>query len=234
MTIRIKNWSHFQHFKDRRPPWVKLYRELLDDMDWHELEPKAAKILVSLWLIASEFDGELPGIKRLAFRLRITEKETLDVIFKLSHWLEQDDINPISERYQVDAPETETETEKSREDTSPAKLPTCPTQAIVDMYHEVLPELPTVRLMDDKRKRAIAGLWRFALTSKKPDGQPRAQDAEEAKVWTRQFFERARVNDFLMGRNAREGAHANWKCDLDFLLTDKGMKHVIEKTRDTA
>lgn len=115
---------------------------------------------------------------------------------------------------------------------SPAKLPTCPTQAIVDMYHEVLPELPTVRLMDDKRKRAIAGLWRFALTSKKPDGQPRAQDAEEAKVWTRQFFERARVNDFLMGRNAREGAHANWKCDLDFLLTDKGMKHVIEKTRD--
>ena len=117
---------------------------------------------------------------------------------------------------------------------SPAKLPTCPTQAIVDMYHEVLPELPSVRLMDDKRKRAIAGLWKFALTSKKPDGQPRAQNPEEAKAWARQFFERARANDFLMGRNSRDGQHSNWKCDLDFLLTDRGMKHVIEKTQDAS
>jgi hypothetical protein len=33
VTIRIKNWAQFQHFKDRKPPWVKLYRDLLDDME---------------------------------------------------------------------------------------------------------------------------------------------------------------------------------------------------------
>ena len=65
-----------------------------------------------LWLIASEDDGKLPSIKTLAFRLRLSEKQTNDAIINLSHWLEQDDINAISERYQHDPLETETETEK--------------------------------------------------------------------------------------------------------------------------
>lgn len=115
MPIRIKSWSKFQHFKDRRPPWVKLYRDLLDDMEWHQLEPRAAKTLVMLWLIASENDGELPEAKTLAFRLRTTERSILDVLGELSHWLEQDDISAISERHQGDAPERETEKSRDRD-----------------------------------------------------------------------------------------------------------------------
>jgi hypothetical protein len=29
--LTIKNWSEFQHYKDRNPPWIKLHRALLDD-----------------------------------------------------------------------------------------------------------------------------------------------------------------------------------------------------------
>lgn len=108
---RIRNWSKFQHFKDRRPPWVKLYRDLLDDMEWHELDPKAAKALVMLWLIASEEEGNLPDVKKLAFRLRTTEDEMVQIVSKLSPWLEQCDIEVISTRYQDDPLETERETE---------------------------------------------------------------------------------------------------------------------------
>jgi hypothetical protein len=114
VTLRIKNWTKFQHFKDRRPPWVKLYRDLLDDREWHQLEPRAAKVLVMLWLIASEDDGNLPSVGDLSFRLRIGERDVLDALGKLSHWLEQPDINPISTRHQDDAPEKETE--KRREE----------------------------------------------------------------------------------------------------------------------
>ena len=110
--MKIKNWSKFQHFKDRRPPWIKLYRELLDDVEWHELDPLASKVLVMCWLIASEDDGNIPDVKKLAFRLRMPEKQTKECVSRLSHWLEQDDINVISDRYQDDAPETETEVEK--------------------------------------------------------------------------------------------------------------------------
>jgi hypothetical protein len=113
--MKIKNWSQFQHFKDRRPPWIKLYREILDDIEWHELDARSAKVLVMIWLIASESDGCLPDTKKLAFRLRMTEKDTEASLIKLSHWLEQDDINVISTGYQDDLPETETETETETE-----------------------------------------------------------------------------------------------------------------------
>ena len=113
--MKIKNWNKFQHFKDRKPPWVKLYRDVLDDIEWYELDPLASKVLVMCWLIASEDDGRLPPPKTLAFRLRMSEKQTIDCLNKLSHWLEQDDINTISERYQDDSLETERETEKETE-----------------------------------------------------------------------------------------------------------------------
>ena len=110
--MKIKNWSKFQHFKDRRPPWIKLYRDILDDIEWHELDARASKVLVMCWLIASEYDGNLPDTKTLAFRLRMSEKDTKDCVSKLSHWLDQDDIAVISDVYQHDLLETERETEK--------------------------------------------------------------------------------------------------------------------------
>jgi len=104
---------------------VKLYRDILDDLEWHELDPLAAKVLVMLWLIASENDGRIPDNKTLAFRLRLTEIKTKEILIKLSHWLEQDDINPISNGYQVDSTETEreTETEVEKEKETKTKAP---------------------------------------------------------------------------------------------------------------
>lgn len=111
MTLRVKNWHKFQHFKDRKPPWVKLYRDLLDDKEWFDLDPVAAKALVLIWLIASEAAGELPPMAELAFRLHQSERQTKTIVSSLSHWLEQDDIAPISAGYQSDPLETERETE---------------------------------------------------------------------------------------------------------------------------
>lgn len=116
MSFKIKNWSKFQHFKDRKPPWIKLYRDILDDIDWHELDPLAAKCLVMIWVIASEDSGRLPDCKKLAFRLRLTENQVKSIVSKLSHWVEQDDITMISDRYQDDILETERETEKEKEE----------------------------------------------------------------------------------------------------------------------
>lgn len=112
--MRVKNWTKFQHFKDRRPPWIKLYRDLLDDRHWHELDGDTAKALVMIWLIASEDGGELPPASDLAFRLRVSDKQINAIISKLCHFLIQDDISPISERYHVDTPEKERETENNR------------------------------------------------------------------------------------------------------------------------
>ena len=126
MTYRVKGWNKFQHFKDRRPLWIKLYRDILDDVEWHDLEPQAAKVLISCWLIASEYEGALPDMRTLAFRLRMSEKQVISILSQLSHWLiqdvstmsadgYQDDINLISTGYQSDA------LEKRREETEKEK-----------------------------------------------------------------------------------------------------------------
>lgn len=115
-----------------------------------------------------------------------------------------------------------------------AGLPRCSIEAVVELYHQHLQELPRVRLLNDKRRRAIRKVWRWVLTSKKSDGSARATTAEEAVAWLTGYFRRASQNDFLMGRGHRSAEHAGWQCDLDFLLTDKGMQHVIEKTKGGA
>jgi hypothetical protein len=110
--LRIKNWTTFQHYKNRRPPWVKLYRELLDDPEWHSLPPPAAKALVMMWLIASDDSGFLPAIKTLAFRLRVSEKDMESIVCDLSHWLCYGDAsNTLANRLHDAIPEREGETE---------------------------------------------------------------------------------------------------------------------------
>lgn len=112
--MKVKNWKKFQHFRDRMPPWIKLYRELLDDPDWHDLDPADAKFLVMLWLLAAEDkkkEGYLPDIKLISFRLRIDASVVYSHLSRLTGWIQGVDINPISEGHRYDAPETETETE---------------------------------------------------------------------------------------------------------------------------
>lgn len=113
---------------------------------------------------------------------------------------------------------------------SAAKPPTCPYDAIVALYLELLPELPGVRVMDDERKKGLRKRWEWVLTTSKPDGARRAETAEQGLEWFRSYFELARDNDFLMGRSKRGTEHGNWKCDIDFLMTTKGLKQVLERT----
>lgn len=133
-------------------------------------------------------------------------------------------------------PDTDTDTDKEPNGSvgRADPLPRCDAQSLVDLYHEVLPELPRVRLMTDARKRALSNFWKFVLTSRKTDGSKRAETAAEAMEWARGYFTRARDNDFLMGRGPKAPGHEGWSCDLDFLLTDKGKRHVIEKTKEHA
>lgn len=111
--MRIKDWQKFQHFKDRKPIWIKLYRDILDDPEWSALDGDSAKVLVMLWLLASEYDGYLPDIKTISFRLRMTEKKINEHISKLNHWVMADDINLISECHQDDAPEKRRDKEEA-------------------------------------------------------------------------------------------------------------------------
>ena len=87
-----------------------------------------------------------------------------------------------------------------------------PFDEIVSLYHEVLPELPKVRILTDKRKSRIAARWNEA---------PQRQDLH----WWRGYFESVREQSYLMGGNDR-----GWMADLDFLVKAEKMARVIEKS----
>jgi hypothetical protein len=114
------------------------------------------------------------------------------------------------------------------------RLPPCPHEQIVSLYHQVLPELPGVRVLDDERRKAIRALWAFPLTQKRLDGSDRATGAAGALEWIREYFNQARHDDWLMGRVGRTGDHKNWRCTLEFLSTSKCIKRVLEQTEVTA
>ncbi|HVR48520.1 MAG TPA: hypothetical protein VMS38_02190, partial [Pseudorhodoferax sp.] len=72
----------------------------------------------------------------------------------------------------------------------------------------------------------------WVMTTKRRDGQRRATTQVEGLAWMRDYFGRARANDFVMGRTARGAGHENWEADIDYLCTESGMRQVIEKTKE--
>lgn len=122
--MKIKNWKEFQHFKDRRPPWIKLHRDILERRDINTISDCSFRVLVCLWLLASEdkhMEGSLPPIADISFRLRISEDKITESLKELTHFIENDDIKPISTRYHDDVPEVETEAYKEETETEQCK-----------------------------------------------------------------------------------------------------------------
>lgn len=104
----------------------------------------------------------------------------------------------------------------------PAK-PEIPYQAIVDAYHEALPELPSVAILSDSRKRLIKARWLDVLKSKRQDGTRRYTDVATGIEWWASFFQNVRHNPHWMGCNDR-----GWTATLDWLLNANNVHKVIE------
>jgi hypothetical protein len=118
--IAPRSWSDFQHYKDRSPPWIKLHKGLLDNFEYQCLPVASRALAPMLWLLASESDkGEIDATpKKLAFRLRMTEREVADALKPLIDnaffVVVQDDSDPLAEAERL--ARLETEAEKRREE----------------------------------------------------------------------------------------------------------------------
>lgn len=104
----------------------------------------------------------------------------------------------------------------------PAK-PEIPYQAIVDAYHEALPELPSVAILSDSRKRLIKARWLDVLKSKRQNGTRRYTDVATGIEWWASFFQNVRHNPHWMGNNDR-----GWTATFDWLLNANNVHKVIE------
>ena len=81
--ITIEHWQRHQHYKDRRPPWIKLEIEIIEEFDadgnfkkFHPMPDDAKLTFICLLCLRAHFNGKIPfknenwlknklGIKRI-------------------------------------------------------------------------------------------------------------------------------------------------------------------------
>src|SRR5262249_51283737 len=130
-TFHVKNFERFQHYKDRAPPWIKLYNELLDDYEFSCLQDASKLHLILIWLLASRSDNNLPYDPAwLARRINASEPVDLDALVSAGfivvdqplQSVEQVASKTLADCKQVARPERERETEKDAASPPPKDL----------------------------------------------------------------------------------------------------------------
>jgi hypothetical protein len=105
-----------------------------------------------------------------------------------------------------------TQREKAGETEDPGPAP-CPHEAIIALYHEILPELPKIRAWGKTEKRQLNGRWNESAERQSLD-------------WWREYFESIRSMDWLMGRVPDRDGREPFRADMLWLVGVKNMAKI--------
>ena len=91
---------------------------------------------------------------------------------------------------------------------SSSKIPSCPHEKIIDLYHKILPSLPQIQVWNGASEKNLRTRW-------KEDPQRQSLEFWEA------FFEYIAKSEFLMGRVK------DWSCDLMWIVRPTNFAKII-------
>lgn len=115
--LSIKNFDKHQHYKDRRPPWIKLHAEVLDDYAFSCLQDASKAHLMLLWVLASKLDNRIPyDLAFIARQIGATSPvDVEELVLQGFIAVSQDDSAALAPRKRSAMPEAEAEAEAKRE-----------------------------------------------------------------------------------------------------------------------
>ena len=124
--LSIRNWEKWQSYRSDRgqPPWIKLHRSLMRNVEWVTLNDAQRGQLVAMWLLAADQNGTIPASPAVLRKLCHMDSEPDLQLFESLGFIEtrrQRDANLTPSRRQHDRPETEEETEKEEEEDQESK-----------------------------------------------------------------------------------------------------------------
>ena len=113
----VKNLSKYQHYKDRNPPWIKLYNSILDDYTFANLPDPSKAHLLAIMLLASRYNNKIPlDAKWVATKINATHPVDFDLLQKAGFIIKDQHCSDLlAKRYQNALPERETERETETE-----------------------------------------------------------------------------------------------------------------------
>lgn len=100
----------------------------------------------------------------------------------------------------------------------------CPQEKLVELYHERLPGLPTVRSWNTAtRKQNMAARWR------EMSQRQEFQSEQEGLDFFRSFFDFVGRSPFLMGQVQTKDGNPPWRADLPWLVKAENFAKVIDR-----
>lgn len=82
--FEIVNWSEYQHYGQRTPPWIKLHNQILDSFDLMQLDPSVRWLAVGMMLLASRTGNRIPDDERfIRNRLWLDDLSGLDELERI-------------------------------------------------------------------------------------------------------------------------------------------------------
>jgi len=113
--LSVKNLSSYQHYKHRRPPWVKLHRSMLESYDFGRLQDASKWLAVGLTLVASECENRIPNdAEWIAKRLQMSTVPDIESLLSMGFLTPYVASKPQARRKQNGGSETEAEREKEK------------------------------------------------------------------------------------------------------------------------
>ena len=59
LWVIVQNWDEFQHYKDRDPPWIRVYLDLHRRDEYLRLTAVERGLLLDIWLTFAETNGQM-------------------------------------------------------------------------------------------------------------------------------------------------------------------------------
>ena len=97
---------------------------------------------------------------------------------------------------------------------SKSQVEACPYQSIVELYHEVLPELPSLSVLNAPRKAKLKARWRENAVHR------------DLEFW-RDYFGVVRASAWLMGKKPGRNGEP-FRCTFDWLICPSNFVKVVE------
>lgn len=215
---RIVEWSRYQHYKDRDPPWIKLHRDLLTSQTWVMLPDAGRALAVACMLVAAGTENRIPAdpnyLKRRAYLNKDPDFAALVEVGFLELVNDSNDVADASKAEQTLAFDTKcySETEERREEER--EITDAQLEEVREAYAEFVftakeMKWPTPRNLDPDRKKKL-----------------RARLAEHGLEGWRQMLAEAKASDWLCNE---------FKLTFDWVLKPANFRKIIEGNyRDNA
>lgn len=220
-TLSVRNFERYQHYKDRTPPWIKLYNDVLDDYRFERLQDASKAHLILIWLLASRTNNRIPNDPEwIARKIGATEEIDLQALIEAEFIVDNQDGKQLASKALdlARSREGEGEGEESREDyvsketlvnaNGVDRTERIPIRKAFENYNIVAGDLGLSRAekLTPERERKL----RSRLQEHGIDGWNRALTLMGEQP-------------FLLGRNNK-----GWRAGLDFLLQPQSLNKVLE------